>query len=439
MIISTVLPTRNPSGYGAAMVSVAKVAYNPGGAPASISSSSPFALFSAYLTAAWNDNLQVEVQGYNGTALVYDNKYLLSATTPTLVRFNYVGVTSVNFFSSGGTPHLGYTGSGTQFAMDNLNVHVTPNPPSAPPASLTLMYSFNGFDGGHPEAALTQGSDGNLYGTTEYGGLFGNGTIFSVTTNGALTTLYSFGNADGSNPSAALAQGADGNLYGTTLNGGTNGDGTLFSITPGGVFSTLASFNSPVTGGNPNAPLIQAADGNFYGVTPVGGLFNQGTVFSVTTNGAITVLDSFNGTNGGSPFGALVQNGDGNFYGVTLYGGQYGVGSVFAVSSTGALTTVASLTGVNAYPHGLLWGPDGKFYGTSQFGGSTDFGTIFSVTTNGVVSTVASFNFYTTGGYPGSALALGADGAMYGTTVGGGTFLSSLFNGTSGSLESFTA
>ncbi|HEY3856554.1 MAG TPA: choice-of-anchor tandem repeat GloVer-containing protein, partial [Verrucomicrobiae bacterium] len=421
------------SGYGAGIVSPAKVAYNSSGAPASISSSSPFALFSAYLTAAWNDNLQVEVQAYNGSTMLYDNKYILSATAPTLIRFNYFGVTSVNFFSSGGSPHPGYVGAGTQFAMDNVNVYLTPNPPPAPPASLALLYSFNGIDGGRPESALTQGADGNLYGTTEYGGLFGNGTIFSMTTNGALTTLYSFGNSDGANPVAALTQGADGNLYGTTLNGGTNDAGTIFSITPGGALTTLASFNSNVTGANPNSALIQSADGNFYGVTPVGGPFNQGTIFSATTNGVITVLDSFNGTNGAGPYSPLVQIGDGNFYGTTTFGGQFNVGTVFVVSNTGALTTLASVTGFNAYLHGLVYGPDGNFYGVSQFGGSSDFGTIFSVTTSGVVSTVTSLNFYTTGGYPASALTLGADGAMYGTTTGGGTFLSDSFNGTLGS------
>ncbi len=295
------------SGYGAGMVSFAKVAYNPGGAPASISSSSPFALFSAYLTAAWNDNLQVEVQGYVGTTLIYDNKYTLSATSPTLIHFNYVGVTSVNFISSGGTPHIGYTGSGKQFAMDNVSVYLTPVPPGPPPASFALMYAFNGFDGGRPMSALTQCANGNLYGTTEYGGLFGNGTIFSMTTNGALTTLYSFNNSDGANPVAALTQGADGNLYGTTLNGGTNDAGTVFSIsTERSVLTTLASFDSPVNGGRPVSPLTPGPDGSFYGVAPVGGLFGQGTVFNVATNGvALTALQSFDGTNGSSVLTAL--------------------------------------------------------------------------------------------------------------------------------------
>ena len=93
------------------MISAPNVAYNGDGTPAAISASAPFALLSAYLTAAWKDDLRVELKGYNGAALIYDNTYTLSATDPTLITFNYVGVTSVQFISSGGTPHPGYGGS----------------------------------------------------------------------------------------------------------------------------------------------------------------------------------------------------------------------------------------------------------------------------------------------------------------------------------------
>jgi len=126
--------TAGLSGYNAAVISVSNVVYNGGGSNAVISSSTPFDLFSAYLTAAWRDNLQVEVQGYNGTSLIYDNTYILSATAPMLIPFNYLGVTSVQFSSSGGTAHsAGYSESGTQFAMDNLSVFF---PPSVAPLTL---------------------------------------------------------------------------------------------------------------------------------------------------------------------------------------------------------------------------------------------------------------------------------------------------------------
>jgi Immunoglobulin domain len=118
-----------PSGYTAGVVSSPNIVYNGYGSPAAISSVAPFDFLSAYLTAAWNDNLHFELKGYNGNTLVYDNTYALNAATPTLIRFNYLGVTSVQFLSSGGTLHPGYGGNGEQFVMDNVNVLFPPVPP----------------------------------------------------------------------------------------------------------------------------------------------------------------------------------------------------------------------------------------------------------------------------------------------------------------------
>jgi hypothetical protein len=119
----------NPSGYQAGVVSPNIVAYNSGGSSASITNAVPFDLISAYLTAAWNDNLQVEVMGYVGDSLTYSNTYTLSATAPTLIDFDYLGVDEVNFNPFGGTKHPGYGGTGEQFVMDNLTLGV-PEPSS---------------------------------------------------------------------------------------------------------------------------------------------------------------------------------------------------------------------------------------------------------------------------------------------------------------------
>lgn len=116
-----------PSGYLAGMVSANNVAFNAYGNEAIISDS-VFTLNSAYLTAAWNDNLQVEVKGYNGVNLLYDNTYTLSSTAPTLINFNYVGVDDVTFDSSGGTQNPNYAGSGPHFAMDNMTINATAVP-----------------------------------------------------------------------------------------------------------------------------------------------------------------------------------------------------------------------------------------------------------------------------------------------------------------------
>jgi hypothetical protein len=129
------------SGYEAGVVSDPNIAYNGYGTNATMTSAAPFTLVSAYLTAAWLDNLQLEVQGYNGGSLIYDTTYTLSATTPTLLTFNYSGVTEVQFISSGGTVHSGYGGSGEQFVMDNVSVFIGPTPPfiTSQPAPETVL------------------------------------------------------------------------------------------------------------------------------------------------------------------------------------------------------------------------------------------------------------------------------------------------------------
>jgi hypothetical protein len=111
------------SGYQNGVLSANNVAFNGSGNPAELSSSGPFDLNSAWLTAAWNDGLQLEVQGFAGGTLLYDQTYTLNAAAPTLLAFNYLGVDEVSFSSSGGINH-GYDGSGTQFVMDNLTVSV---------------------------------------------------------------------------------------------------------------------------------------------------------------------------------------------------------------------------------------------------------------------------------------------------------------------------
>ena len=118
-----------PSGFAAGMVSPPNVAYNDNGTPAAISSAVPFDLLSAYLTSVWNDGLRVELRGYNGASLIYDNTYTLGVAAHTLVLPDYLGVTSVQFLSSGGSAHPGYLGSGGNFAMDNVNVVFPPSPP----------------------------------------------------------------------------------------------------------------------------------------------------------------------------------------------------------------------------------------------------------------------------------------------------------------------
>ena len=193
---------------------------------------------------------------------------------------------------------------------------------------LTTLHSFNLLpNGGDPEAALVQGNDGYLYGTTRIGGTNGGaGTVFRISRNGVLTTLYHFtGGSDGASPTAGLVQGSDGNFYGTTsgttsAGGGSNYWGTVFRISTNGVLITLHSFTGTSDGAYPTG-LVQGRDGYLYGTTPEGGGANYvgaGTVFRISTNGALTTLYSFSGaTDGASPQAGLVQGSDGYLYGTT--------------------------------------------------------------------------------------------------------------------------
>jgi uncharacterized repeat protein (TIGR03803 family) len=176
-----------------------------------------------------------------------------------------------------------------------------------------------------------------LYGTTNSGGTGGqgyNGTIFKITLSGALTTLYNFYSQpygeDGSNPEAGLIQAIDGNFYGTTTQGGTYNAGTIFKLSPSGTLTTLHSLDYP-EGQWPDAALIQASDGNLYGTALYGGANGVGSVFKVNHAGTLTVLHSFNGADGEWLYDALVQGTNGKIYGTTSAGGANGYGTVFTL------------------------------------------------------------------------------------------------------------
>ena len=325
----------------------------------------------------------------------------------------------------------------------------------------TNLHSFGVLtNGANPYGGLVQGSDGNFYGTTYYGGTNGPfGTVFKISTHGALTTLHSFtGGNDGANPKAGLVQGRDGDFYGTTQYGGTNGWGAVFKISTNGVLTTLHSFNGATDGGYPQAGLVQGSDGSFYGTTASRGTNGWGTVFKISTDGALTTLHSFSANgdllgDGATPEAGLVQGRDGSLYGTT-YAGGYGDGTVFRITTDGAYTTLYSFHGGNdgANPKAcLVQGRDGDFYGTTQYGGPYGWGAVFKISTNGVLTSLHVFSFgndgsLDDGGSPEAGLVQGSDGTLYGTTYCGGsgrnnfgTVFKISTNGVLTSLYSFTS
>lgn len=175
-------------------------------------------------------------------------------------------------------------------------------------------------------------------------------------------------------------QANDGNLYGTTWEGGGGSNrGTIFKITTSGALTTLYNF-SGADGTNPGAALVQARDGNFYGTTVSGGTYAGGTVFKITPAGELTTLHSFEYSDGQYPFASLIQAHDGNFYGTTMAsGGPYGYGTIFKITPAGDLTLVWRFGGRDgSNPEaGLVQTVDGNFYGTTCTGGAYNYGTIF--------------------------------------------------------------
>lgn len=333
-----------------------------------------------------------------------------------------------------GTTELGGTyGYGTVFKI-------------SPSGTLTALWSFcekknsNGFcaDGDQPMAGLTLVIGGDLYGTTFGGGEHNAGTVFKITPAGELTTVYSFcslgGCADGLNPNSgtALIQGTDANLYGSTsknffrltpagklttlytypsfavqyptgvlqasdgnfyitVSGGVAQNGFILKITPAGKAATLYSFCSLtkcLDGANPGGPLVQGANGNFYGTTANGGKYGNGTFFELTLAGKLTTLHSFDygtaGNLGADENSGLILGADGNFYGVASEGGEdcvFGCGTLFRMTPAGMLTTVYEFTGGNFSwgPWGIAQDTDGTFYGTTTNGGPKSIGTVYSV------------------------------------------------------------
>lgn len=354
-------------------------------------------------------------------------------------------------------PGSSIAGSGTVFRMTASG-------------AMTILHVFDdgtvANDGEYPSAGLVQATDGNFYGTTRGGGVYGGGTVYKMTPTGTVTIVYSFGKTflGGNTPTGGLVQGSDGELYGTTQLGGVTdwqfsdnyGCGIVFKITLTGSITVLHVFCDGTIKNDaalPNSSLIQATDGNFYGTTEGGGTLGSGTVFKMTSEGAITILHSFDNTvasnDGIDPTSPLVQGSDGNFYGVTAEGGStstphtsdWGDGTVFKITPTGDVTILHSFNDGSVVKDGmdptqLILGFDGNFYGVSALGGSSTksylngpgVGTLFRVTSAGEVTILYSFDVDGGDGAEPASLIQTSDGMFYGVTLyGGSTQQSSLY------------
>jgi uncharacterized repeat protein (TIGR03803 family) len=295
-------------------------------------------------------------------------------------------------------------------------------------AQMKVLYNFNGTIGSNPpEIALTQGRDGQIYGTASLGGISGLGSIFKITTDGQVTALHDFSGSDGQYPEAGLTLGADGNFYGTTEEGGTGSWGVLFKMSPAGAVTILHNFNQDgVDGFLPLSSPILASDGNFYGATSYGGTNNAGTVYKLTPAGVYTTIYNYDSSVGYGAGFSPTQGRDGNLYVVAISGGSDNCGSIIKISTSGVLLNSYSFDcGANGgNPQAsLLQASDGNFYGAAFNGGSYSGGVLFKVDTNFDYTVLESFGATTAdGSEPNGGLIQATDGKFYGVFYKGGAF-----------------
>lgn len=251
----------------------------------------------------------------------------------------------------------------------------------------SVLYSFEGSpDGTYPQPGLVRDAAGNLYGTTELGGTFDDGTVFRIDPSGAETVLYSFaGSSDGEWPTGGLVRDKKGNLYGTTELGGADNVGTVFMLDSAGQETVMHSFGAGSDGAIPFAGLAHDAAGNLYGATQSGGAHNYGAVFTISrATGQESVLYSFAGApgDGSSPYATLVVDAKGNLYGTTWNGGANDDGTVFKLDPAGDETLLHSFAGSDGRQiyGGLVLDAAGNLYGTALLGGINDNGTVFKLT-----------------------------------------------------------
>jgi len=278
------------------------------------------------------------------------------------------------------------------------------------------LYEFGAAGGGccpqYP-SLMTQGQDGSLYGITSSGGSSSVGIVFKITPSGTFNIIYNFDTVHGSTPVGGLTLGVDGDLYGTTEEGGANGFGNIFKITPSGNLTVLYDFKGAADGGHPVSALVLGTDGVFHGTS------YPGVAFKMTTKGVVTVIKPIPATT----FGPLLEATDGNYYGVTEFGGTFSAGTVYKIAGT-KVTTLYNFDGTHgSFPiGGLVQASDGLLYGTTTAGGASNAGVIYKITTAGTLTVVLSFDsVHTLDGYQAFAgLVAGSDGNLYGATIWGG-------------------
>jgi len=282
------------------------------------------------------------------------------------------------------------------------------------------LTAFTGTDGAMPGAAPVMDADGNLYGTTQFGGSMNLGTVYKRTPDGTLTVLADFSAGGGSHPMSTLLRDAQGNLFGVTPYDAAGGPGgALFEIASDGGFHVLYTFVAKSKlGATPWGGLIEDGQGNLYGTT-------SKAVFRFTPGGAMTILHHFDLSNGDGtlPVGELVRDGEGNLYGATARGGAFGGGTIYKLTPGGTETILHAFDMHNhqtgSPKGGLVMDAAGNLYGTT-FIGDDNPGSAFKLAPDGTYTILHDFSGAGDGESPIGSLAADANGHLFGMTSSGG-------------------
>jgi len=310
------------------------------------------------------------------------------------------------------------------------------------------QHSFQLPTGIGPIAGLLRDKAGNFYGTTILGGdskcpedQYGCGTVFRLDEAGKETVLHKFtGTPDGVDPDSAVVEDAEGNLYGTTEYGGSeNAYGAVFKVDKSGKERVIYSFTGGSDECRPVGVILDPA-GNLYGVAQGGDTCGgaDGLAFKLDTAGSFSVLHGFGGSDGEAPDSVLLLDTQGTLYGTTGSGGNSGCGGggcgvVFKLSLDGTETvlyTFCSLSncadGANPGGGPLVLDSKGNLYGTTLFGGTHSdcngdtCGVVFKVDTTGKETVLHDFTGGADGAFPDAGLVMDASGNLYGTAMNGG-------------------
>jgi uncharacterized repeat protein (TIGR03803 family) len=292
----------------------------------------------------------------------------------------------------------------------------------------SILYSTTLYE--EPDGSVIMDSQGNLYGTAGSNGIDNKGEVFKLTPPAqpggewTPTILHVFeGQPDGEYPSGSLVLDNQGNLFGIAAAGGVQGGGVIYEITAAGEEKIFYDFRlTKNSAHDPSGGLVRDSEGNFYGVTSVGGTANQGTVYRVTAAGVETVLYSFQGgSDGYTPLGQLILDSKSNLYGTTWKGGPYGAGTAFKLTPAGVKTILHSFAANSTdgqYPYaGLVMDSKSNLYGTTGYGGANSYGAVFAITEAGTEKILYSFKGGEYDGQlPEASLILDSHGNLYGTT-----------------------